>query len=380
MNFIVKARWMLLVACLGYDQSGSAVNKAAMEQEQAGRRSVASQTADTLSLFRVNNFRLQQGTVLPQVTLVYKTIGKLSPQKDNVILIPSWFAGTHRDSEQFLTGSNRALDPDKYFIIFTNMLGNGVSSSPSNTPPPFHGPDFPAVTLTDNVTLQAKMLQEVWGINKIKLLVGWSMGGMQSYQWAALYPEQVAAMVVFCAAARTGHYNQVFLHALESAIRLDPVFNNGHYQKTPVGGLKTFSAIYAGWGFSEPFYRKELFRQFKATTALQFIQTFWEPNFASYDANDVLSMMDTWKNGDISANEKYQHDLKQALQAIRAKTIIAPDRYDRYFPPADSENEVKFLRDGRLKIMESEWGHMTMFNREDIPAFDAPIRQLLEGK
>src|ERR1700761_7774476 len=131
----------------------------------------------------VPNFLLQKGGVLPLARIAYRTIGALNAAKDNAVLIPSAYTGTDADSEMSLCGPDRALDPDKYFIILTNLLGNGVSSSPSNTPAPFEKGRFPRITLHDNVRLQHRIVTERLGLERLRLVTGCSMGACQTYQW-----------------------------------------------------------------------------------------------------------------------------------------------------------------------------------------------------
>src|SRR4249919_4363976 len=108
-------------------------------------------------IFKLGNVRLQRGATLRDCKLAYKTFGKLSAAKDNVILYPTWYSGQHYDNE-WLIGSGMALDPEKYFIIIPNMLGNGLSSSPSNTSPPYDRARFPTVTIQDNVAAQHRLV------------------------------------------------------------------------------------------------------------------------------------------------------------------------------------------------------------------------------
>jgi hypothetical protein len=96
-------------------------------------------------IFKLGNVRLQRGGTLPDCKLAYKAFGKISAAKDNVILYPTWYSGQHYDNE-WLIGSGMALDPEKYFIIIPNMLGNGLSSSPSNMPAPYNGPFAPSMS------------------------------------------------------------------------------------------------------------------------------------------------------------------------------------------------------------------------------------------
>ena len=90
-------------------------------------------------IFELGSVPLRMGATLRGAQLAYKTYGTLNPDKSNAIVYPTWYSGQHYDNE-WLIGEGMALDPAKYFIIVPNMLGNGLSSSPSNTPPPYDGP------------------------------------------------------------------------------------------------------------------------------------------------------------------------------------------------------------------------------------------------
>jgi homoserine O-acetyltransferase/O-succinyltransferase len=327
--------------------------------------------------FEVSDFALQGGETLPSARLVYRTLGTLSPARDNVVLIPSWYSGTDREAEYCMVGPDRAIDPSRHFVVLTNLLAGGVSSSPSNTPAPFEAARFPAVSLHDNIRLQHALLTEKLGVERIKLVAGWSMGGCQAYQWGAQYPDMVEAIAPLCCSARTGHFNKIFLLSLRRALELDPAFEDGFYTRPPVRGLRAFATIYAGWGFSEPFFRTEAFRQFGATTAAEFSARFWEPAFLHHDANDLLSLLRCWEEGDISANPVYVGDLARALGSIKARAIVMPGEYDNYFPPVDSNAEVSHMRNAECRPIPSIWGHMTLWNPADRPCIDAALKELL---
>ena len=108
-------------------------------------------------IYDLGNLALQRGATIRDCKLAYKTFGQLNAAKDNVIVYPTWYSGQHYDNE-WLIGPGMALDPAKYFIIIPNMLGNGLSSSPSNTPEPYNGPRFPQVTAYDNVRAQHRLV------------------------------------------------------------------------------------------------------------------------------------------------------------------------------------------------------------------------------
>jgi homoserine O-acetyltransferase len=328
-------------------------------------------------IFEVPDFSLQGGEILPTARLAYRTLGALSPARDNVVVIPSWYSGTDREAELCMVGSDRAINPARHFVVLTNLLSGGVSSSPSNTPPPFEAARFPRVSLCDNVRLQFLLLTERLGVERIRLVAGWSMGGCQAYQWGAQYPDLVEAIAPLCCSARTAHFNKIFLLSLRRALELDPAFEDGFYTRPPVRGLRAFATIYAGWGFSEPFYRTEAFRQFGATTAAEFSARFWEPAFLHHDANDLLALLRTWEEGDISACPEYGGDFDRALGAIKARAIVMPGEYDSYFPPPDSREEVKRMRNAECRPIPSIWGHMTLWNPADRPFIDAALRELL---
>lgn len=330
-----------------------------------------------LEFYTASGFELQKGGTLPEARLAYRTLGALSPGRDNVIVSPTWYSGTDAGVVAGLVGADRALNPEKYFIVIPNLLGSGVSSSPSNTPAPFDRARFPLVTLYDNVRLQQMMLQDVCGVERIKLVAGWSMGGCQAFQWGAQFPDLVEAIAPLCCSARTAHFNKVFLISLKRALELDPVFAGGFYSQPPLAGLKAFAAIYAGWGFSEPFYRNEEFRAMNARTAQEFVEYYWEPAFIHHDANDLLAMLWTWYNGDISDNPIYKGDFERALRAIKARTWILPGQYDSYFPPVDSAHEASLIPGAVCRPIPSTWGHMTLWNPADRPFIDAALHEAL---
>jgi len=132
-----------------------------------------------LQIFPLGDVVLQSGATLWQARLAYTTYGTLSPARDNVVLIPTFYAGQHTDVE-LMIAAGRAIDPAKHFVVVPNMLGNGLSSSPSNTPPPFDRAAFPRVTIHDNVICQHRLVTEHLGIAKIRLVAGFSMGAQQA--------------------------------------------------------------------------------------------------------------------------------------------------------------------------------------------------------
>ena len=328
--------------------------------------------------FIIEDFSLQSGQVLPRFMLAYKTYGELSPARDNVVVLPTFYTGSHIRNEGFF-GPGRGIDPQRHFVVSINLAGNGFSSSPSNTPPPFDGPRFPTITLYDNVRAQQQLLETEFDITEVALVAGWSMAACQSFQWAAQFPDRVKAIVPFCGSAKTAIHNHVFLEGVKAALTADQTFNDGDYREPPVAGLKAFCRVYAGWAFSQTFYRDELFRQMGFASAEDLLVD-WEQDHLNWDANNLLCKLRTWQLGDISANEIYAGDYPVALSAIKARTIIIPCDNDLYFRPEDSEIEARHIPGADLRVYESPWGHCVASPGNE-PAFqdflDSAIREVL---
>ena len=171
-----------------------------------------------------------------------------------MIVYPCWYSGTHLENE-WLIGPTMALDPEKYFIIVPNMFGNGLSTSASNTPAPFNGSRFPKITAYDNVVQQHRLVTEKFGISKVKLVTGWSMGALQTFHWGAIFPDMVERILPFQGSAKCSRHNFVFLEGVKAALQADAAFMDGFYKEQPQKGLRAASRVYAGWGFSQTFYR-----------------------------------------------------------------------------------------------------------------------------
>lgn len=331
-------------------------------------------------VFDAGAVQLQSGATLRDCKLAYKTFGSLNAKKDNVIVYPTWYSGQHYDNE-WLVGEGMALDPRNYFIVIPNMLGNGLSSSPSNMPEPYNASRFPNVTPYDNVTLQHRLVTEKFGIERVKLVTGWSMGALQTFHWGCLYPDMVERILPFCGSARCSRHNFVFLEGVKAALTADAAWDHGWYKEKPAKGLRAMARVYAGWGFSQAFYREKLDISALGFSSLEdFLVAFWEGFFLTKDANNLLAMLWTWQNGDLSANDRFNGDFDRALGAIKAKAFVMPGRTDLYFPPEDSEYEVAKMPNAELRVIPSVWGHFAGgpgTSPKDVDYLDKALKELL---
>ena len=328
--------------------------------------------ADDYESFRLGDVELLSGETLPDARLAYKTYGNHSAHRDRVVVMPTFYTGSHQRNEGYIE-KVAALDPARCFIVSVNMFGNGLSSSPSNTPPPCDGPRFPRVSLYDNVRCQYRLLTEELGIDRVALVFGWSMAGCQAFQWGAQYPEMVDAILPFCASAKTSPHNIVFLEGVKAALEADAAFARGEYRTPPVVGLKAFARVYASWAYSQTFYRERLHRELGFET-FEDVLVDWEQDHLAWDANDLLAKLRTWQDGDISAGPVYQSDFHRALRAIRARAIVVPCTTDLYFPPEDNAIEVSQMRNAELRPYDSPWGHCVA-----TPSRDSAFMGFLNG-
>ena len=307
-------------------------------------------------IFELGDVKLLSGVILCSAKLAYKTYGKLNSDRNNAIVLPTFYTGTHKRNEGFF-GPDRAINPKLHFIISINMFGNGLSSSPSNSNSPQDGPRFPLVTLWDNVVCQHRLLTEHLGVIRVALVAGWSMAGCQAYHWAAQYPNMVEAILPFCASAKTSSKNLVFLEEVKNALCADKTWNNGDYVSPPVAGLKSFGRTYAGWAFSQIFFRNKLYKKLGFETAEDLLVEWENDHVENWDANDLLAKLATWQASDISIGPLFNGSITMALKSIRARTILIPSTQDLYFSPKDNVFEAKYIPNAEVRPYDSPLGH-----------------------
>jgi homoserine O-acetyltransferase len=195
---------------------------------------------------------------------------------------------THHGYE-WLIGPGKALDTTRLFLVATELFGNGHSSSPSNTPEPLHGPRFPVTTIRDNVEAVHRLLVEDLKITHLRAVIGFSMGAQQAFQWAVSYPD-FAHGSSRRLAPRTLQPRIVRLEGQIAALTADPTFNNGDYIASPKKGMEAFGMVWAGWLYSQEWWRRELWKTVTTpgTTFDQYVNTFRTNFLSTADANDVI--------------------------------------------------------------------------------------------
>jgi homoserine O-acetyltransferase len=329
-------------------------------------------------LYDVGDLTLEDGGIIRDASLAYATFGRLNQHRDNAILIPTWYAGSSKIFETAYIGAGRALDPARWFIIVVNQLGNGLSSSPSNTTSR-EQVEFPRVRIGDDVQAQHRLVTGQFGISRLALVTGGSMGAQQTFEWSVRFPDMVARAAPFCGTARTTEYNQLCVGLLADAIMSDPAWQAGRYGSSAEVelGLRRHANRLSVLGFSAEFYRRQSWRGLGFTRLADFLSGFLEAFMLPMDPNDLLCMAWKWQHADVSRHAG--GDLAAALGRITARTFVMPTDQDIYFPPQDCETEQQMIRGSQLRVLTSPFGHTACvgIDADWMAQFDRHLNELL---
>ena len=348
-----------------------------------------------------NELLLENGKRFGPVTVAYETYGELSPQKDNAIFIchaltgDAHVAGRHLPTDEKpgwwddFIGPGKGLDTNRYFVICANVLSGckgttGPSSADPETGKPF-ALKFPFVTVGDIVAVHSQLVRHL-GIEKLLSIVGGSLGGMQTLEWAARFPEQINSVICLAAAAKLSAQGIAFNAVGRRAILADPNFHEGSYydqEKGPTFGLALARMVahityLSEISFENKFGRKlqhserpayELLKEteFEVESYLHYQgQRFVE----RFDANSYLCLTHAMDYFDLAAA---YGSLEKALGRTNARILIASYTSDWLFPTAQSLKLVEALIAQRKHVtfleLASSKGH---------DAFLLEIEQLVE--
>ncbi len=343
-------------------------------------------------LHSLGRFELEEGEVIPDLRLAYTTHGVLDADRGNAILIPTWFSGSHQTWEQMYIGPGRALDPEKYFIVIVNQIGNGLSTSPHNADDPSIAMSrFPRVRIGDDVRAQERLLRELFGIERLALVVGGSMGAQQVWEWAVRFPEKVLRAAPIAGTAQNTPHDFLFTATLNDAITSDPGWAGGDYASNldVAAGLGRHADIWAVVGLTTDFWKTEFWRTLPPLVEGEtwdgagfqdFQERFLRALFRMMDPNALLSMGWKWQRGDVARNTG--GDLAAALGRVTARTFVMPIDRDQFFPPADCRAEQELTPGAELRVIPSIMGHMGLFGFEQelLDAVDANLKELLAAE
>ncbi len=335
-------------------------------------------------LHALGEFALEEGEVIPNLQLAYATYGMLNESRDNVILIPTWFSGSHQTWELAYIAPGRALDPEKYFIVAVSQIGNGLSSSPHNVGGDIAMSRFPRITIGDDVRAQEALLRDVFEIDTLALVVGGSMGAQQTYEWAVRFPDKVKRAAPIAGTAQVTPHNVLLTRVLMDAITSDPGYADGDYasHEDVVQGLRRHADLWAVIGFSTEFWKSEFWRTIeidgvKHTNMQDFHRACNQVPYELMDPNSLLSMAWKWQHADVARHT--DGDLAAALARITARTFVLPIDEDMFFPPRDCIAEQRLIPNSEVRLLHSVAGHSGLgaFEQSFRDEVDSALNELL---
>jgi len=333
--------------------------------------SVAAAIKGRDAVFELGSLPLSCGQELPNARLAYRVFGELNADRSNLVLYPSSYGAWPEDID-WVVGP--ILDPERWCVLLVSQFGNGRSSSPSTSAMGLAEQGW-VISHADNVAAQRRLIQELFSVERLALIYGWSMGAQQAYHWAALEPQAVERICCLCGTARTTPHNRLFLLSLRQALTADPAWDGQRFTARPEQGLRTFALIYASWAASQAYYRQGQHAALGYSSVDDYVARSWLPAYRRHDPHDLLAMLDTWLANDLGA--AVGSSLAAALGRITARTTVIAGSHDLYFPPDDCAAEAACISGARFERLESVLGHRAG-NPREAPREQAFIRAALE--
>jgi homoserine O-acetyltransferase len=293
--------------------------------------------------YKMGDLALESGEVIKDFSISYVTHGTLNAKKSNAILMVTAISGNHHRLD-FLIGPGKALDTDKYFVVCTDAIGNGLTTSPSSSTAQPHM-KFPKFVIRDMVTSQKKLMEHL-GIDHVVAVIGPSMGGMQTLQWGVSHPEFMDSLVALVPLARTPAWTVTVLEATRKAIMLDPTWQNGDYAAPPEHGIRLWRDILNFLAARSPEVSRDQFPN--QLDILPFLQAQETALMKAFDANDWIYQTWAYDRHDVGTTPGMNGDHVKALRAIKAKTLIMTGTKDLLNPEWEPQEAARYIRDVRV--------------------------------
>ena len=322
--------------------------------------------AQELKFAELGDFRLVSGEVIRDCRLGYRTFGKLNAEKSNAVLFPTWFTGT-TENLVGLIGPGKLVDPDKYFVILADALGDGVSSSPSNSKQQPHM-RFPAFTIGDMVNSQHTLVEHVLRIPHLHGVMGISMGGMQTFQWMVAYPDFTDLAIPIVGSPKLTSYDLLLWQSGIHAIQADVNWKDGDYTSPPEAGLRTLADIDA-LAIQTPSYRV---RETRPEDFGKFLETTERDTIHGFDANNWIRQAQAMMGHDVS--RPFNGDMAKAAAAVNARVLVIVALQDHMVNPQPALAFAGLLHAPTLEL-DSDCGHLA--NGCQATKVDAAVERFL---
>lgn len=307
----------------------------------------AAQSAPPLQFAELGDCKLESGQAIHGCRVGYRTLGDLNADRSNAILAPTWFTGSSEElAGQF--GPGGLADPARYFIVIVDALGNGVSSSPSNSAAQPRM-KFPRFTILDMVNTQYRLLTEKLGIRHLHAVMGISMGGMQTFQWIAAYPDFVSKAVPIVGSPRLTSYDLLLWRSEASAIEESKDWRGGNYRAKPA--LDAVIEIHT-LALTTPDYRV---RETAPPAFPAFLAGIDQAGLSRMDANDWLSQLRAMMSLDIY--KPFGESIDAAAAAVKAKVFVVASMQDHMVNPTPAIEFARALHAEILRL-QNDCGHL----------------------
>jgi homoserine O-acetyltransferase len=316
-------------------------------------------TEPGLEFYEIGDFALESGEVIHDFKIAYMTEGKLNAKKSNAVLMVTAISGNHHRID-YLIGPGKGLDTDHLFVVKTNAIGNGLTTSPSNSATQ-HGPAFPHFTIRDMVQSQYLLLRHL-GIEHLVAVAGASMGGMQTLQWGVSHPAMMDGLVALTPMARSSPWSIAINEATRRALMLDPAFENGNYKAQPEQGWRMRADVLQVIATRTPEALREQFPN--PMDVLPWIKAQEDAVIKTgFDANDWIAQSwayDRHNVGDtvIDGKPVFGGDPIKALHSVKAKALLMSGELDLYNPVEEGIEAAAAIPDGRHVTIPSVQGHV----------------------
>lgn len=330
-------------------------------------------------LFSEGDLKLESGETIKDFSISYVTHGTLNADKSNAVLMVTAIGGNHHRID-FMIGPGKALDPDKYFIICTDAIGNGLTTSPSNSKmqPRMQ---FPKFTMRDMVESQHRLVKEKFGINHLVAVIGPSMGGMQTLQWGVSHPDDMDALVAMVPLAKTPAWSVAVVEASRKAIMNDAAWNGGNYDAPPEKGVRLWRDILNLLAARTPDMYQAQFKN--GMDALPWMKEQEDAALKAFDANDWIYQTWAYERHDVGTSPGFNGDTAKALASIKAKTLILTGTKDLLNPEFEPTEMGKNIRNVKMETISpgTVTGHASAggFIPADVEFLNREVGAFLEG-
>ncbi len=310
---------------------------------------IVSAKAQELQFASLGDFRVENGETIRDCRLGYRAFGRLDAAKSNAVLFPTWFTGTTKNLVE-LIGPGKLVDSTKYYVIAVDALGDGISSSPSNSLLQPHM-KFPRFTIRDMVRSQHQLLTKELGIPHLRAVVGISMGGMQTFEWLVSFPDFMDRAVPIVGTPKLSAYDLLLWQAEMHAIEADENWKKGEYTERPAAAMRTVSDIHQ-LAVSTPQYRT---RQTAPDQFSKFLADTEQSAITGFDTNDWYRQLQAMMAHDVS--KPLDGNIERAAGQVHAKVLVIASLLDHMVNPQAALAFAKLLHAQTLEL-ESDCGHL----------------------